>query len=168
MGLESSARLAGFALAHAAWSISDLPRGNLLTPFVITEEAGGRELTRFEAATQAAAIEAGHRQVREHAERVEGWAFARDGTIRMGDPPAPYDVLVVEFGSRDDDPRYAVVQPYEAYAVRQQFRLLGDPLLTRGGVVLGADEFAALRTAVREGIGQHSAVAGLWAQWRQG
>ena len=48
--------LAGFCFAHATWSISDLPEGELLVPLAIVEAAGERGLKRFEAATQAEAI----------------------------------------------------------------------------------------------------------------
>jgi len=36
-------RLAGFVLAHAAWSISDVPRGELLVPLAIVERQGQRQ-----------------------------------------------------------------------------------------------------------------------------
>ncbi|HEV3049929.1 MAG TPA: hypothetical protein VGX50_06460 [Longimicrobium sp.] len=167
MILESSARLAGFALAHAAWSVSDLPTGQLLTPFLITEEAGARELTRFESSTQVAAIKAGKHAAQERAGRVDAWAFAREGTLRTDDTQAALDTLVVEFGSRDDSEPYAIIQPYEAYAVRQRFRLMGDPTVTRGGEMLDPGELAMMRVLVAEGVGHHPAVADLWVQWRQ-
>jgi hypothetical protein len=36
--------LAGFALSHAAWSISDVPSGELLCPLVVTADADGIDL----------------------------------------------------------------------------------------------------------------------------
>lgn len=35
---EATALLAGFVLAHAAWSVSDLPEGQLLVPLAMIEE----------------------------------------------------------------------------------------------------------------------------------
>lgn len=56
---ESVALLAGFVLAHAAWSVSDLPRGERLVPLAVVETAGQRQLLRFEAPTQEQAISDG-------------------------------------------------------------------------------------------------------------
>jgi len=53
---EPALLLAGFVLAHAAWSISDLPEGDLLVPLAVVEANGQRRLLRFEAETQDAAI----------------------------------------------------------------------------------------------------------------
>ena len=39
---ESLFLLVGFVLAHAAWSVSDLPRGQLLVPLAIVEKHGER------------------------------------------------------------------------------------------------------------------------------
>lgn len=35
---EATALLAGFVFAHAAWSVSDLPEGQLLVPLAMIEE----------------------------------------------------------------------------------------------------------------------------------
>jgi len=50
--------LAGFTLAHATWSVSDLPTGELLVPMAIYEKSGQRQLERFSAPTQLQAITA--------------------------------------------------------------------------------------------------------------
>ena len=49
---DSVVLLAGFVLAHAAWSVSDLPKGQLLVPLAVVETGGQRQLLRFEAQTQ--------------------------------------------------------------------------------------------------------------------
>ena len=49
---DSLMLLAGFVLAHAAWSVSDLPKGELLVPLAVVEKNGQRQLLRFEAQTQ--------------------------------------------------------------------------------------------------------------------
>jgi hypothetical protein len=56
---DSVVLLAGFVLAHAAWSVSDLPKGQLLVPLAVVETGGQRQLLRFEAQTQEQSIAAG-------------------------------------------------------------------------------------------------------------
>lgn len=46
---KSLLSLAGFAFAHAAWSVSDLSEGELLVPLALIEKSGERQLLRFEA-----------------------------------------------------------------------------------------------------------------------
>lgn len=164
--MDLSIRLAGFALAHAAWSISDLASGQTLTPFVLSEEGGARELMRLEMPTPKAAIEEGKRAIQALSERVDAWAFARDGILRMRDVPSAQHVLAVEFGSRDADVRHVVIQVYEPFAADHRFRMLGQPMITRGGELLSEQETRALFEQIEAGIREHPAVAELWPQWR--
>jgi hypothetical protein len=48
--------LGGFTLAHAAWNLSGIEKGELLCPLAMLEKEHGRELLRFEADTQEEAI----------------------------------------------------------------------------------------------------------------
>lgn len=165
--MDLSIRLAGFALAHAAWSISDLTSGQTLTPFVLSEQDGARELMRLEMPTQAAAIEEGKRAVQALTGRVDAWAFARDGMLRMRDEPSAQHVLVVEFGSRDADVPHVVIQAYEPLAANHRFRILGPPMITRGGELLNEQETRALFERIEAGIQEHPAAVELWPQWRE-
>src|SRR4051812_395451 len=71
--------LAGFALAHAAWSISDTEDGELLCPLAVVESKdGARRLMRFEADTQEEAIVAGKAAMRDATGDAAAWAFARE------------------------------------------------------------------------------------------
>lgn len=56
-------RLAGFALAHAAWSVED---GETLCTMAMVERDGKRELVRYEAPTIPDSVEAAHADLREH------------------------------------------------------------------------------------------------------
>ena len=56
---DSVVLLAGFVLAHGAWSASDLPKGELLVPLAVVETGGQRQLLRFEAQTQEQSIAEG-------------------------------------------------------------------------------------------------------------
>lgn len=166
MTAEDSARLAGFALAHAAWSVSEVSDEPLLVPFVVVEHDGARELMHFEADTQEAAIAEGKRAVQVLSARVNGWAFARDGLLRTRGADSAQHVLVVEFGYGEGKDPVTVLQPYAPVAAGGPLRILGDPMITRGGEVAGPDEAAVWIRLLHEGIGQHSAVADLWAGWR--
>jgi hypothetical protein len=53
---EAASLLAGFILAHAAWSVSDLPEGDFLVPLAIVETGSERKLVRFDSETQEQAI----------------------------------------------------------------------------------------------------------------
>jgi hypothetical protein len=167
MDFESSARLAGFALAHAAWSICDATHGELLTPLLIVDDAGAREMMRFESAIQDAAIEEGKRAVTRLSSRVDMWAFAREGLLRLRGSDVAQDVLVVEFAWRGQEERYAVIQPYEHASGRELFRLAGDPIITRGGEVMDAAASEALWNVLNEGARAHPGVTDLWDGWRR-
>jgi hypothetical protein len=76
--------LAGFALAHAAWNVSDLTPDDLLAPLAFIEESGERRLVRFEADTQEEASRSGKAAMEEASQSADAWAFAREGL-----PPRP-------------------------------------------------------------------------------
>lgn len=161
-------RLAGFALAHAAWSVADAPHADLLVPFIIVWSDGQQELTRFEAETQDEAIEEGKRAAARLAGRAEAWAFAREGTLRMVAGGAGQDALAVEFGGADVAGRYIVIQPYERATEDRAFGIVGDPILTLAGEVLDAGEAQRVLSGMERGIREHSAAAPLWTMWQRG
>jgi hypothetical protein len=76
---ESALILAGFALAHAAWSISDTP--DLLVPLAVLERNGKRELMRFEADAQEEAVKRGKTGMAQLPEDCDRWAFAWEGLL---------------------------------------------------------------------------------------
>ena len=43
-GPDAAVSLAGFVLAHAVWSVSDLLEGELLVPLAMTEKRGQRAI----------------------------------------------------------------------------------------------------------------------------
>src|SRR3990172_4176806 len=86
--------LAGFVLAHAAWSVSDLPKGELLVPLAIVEKNGQRQLLRFEAQTQEQAIAEGKTTLTNRQPELDAWAFGREGLMPEG--TGKVDVLTVD------------------------------------------------------------------------
>jgi len=156
--------LSGFALAHAAWSVSDLPKGDLLCPLAMVEMNGERLLTRFEAATQAEAIARGKESMAKMTETADAWAFARDGLIRAKDG-SKIDVITIDFWSKGMAHPASLIQRYEPFAEHGKFRLIGDPELVIDGVVQTQDQTKEAIQTINQGIANHSKVAAMWEGW---
>src|SRR5512132_1724097 len=71
---DSVVLLAGFVLAHAAWSVSDLPKGELLVPLAVVETGGQRQLLRFEAQTQEQSIAEAKATLTKRQGQLDAWA----------------------------------------------------------------------------------------------
>jgi hypothetical protein len=154
---------AGFALAHAAWSASDLPKEELLVPLAIIESKGERKLLRFEATTQEEAVARGQEEMKKITGTVDAWAFARDGLIRRDGHKI--DCILVEFWGPGMPSPAAVVQQYEPFS-SGRFRLVGDPWVIVSGLQQTPEQAAGVLAKVREGIKSHSKVAALWDAWK--
>jgi hypothetical protein len=162
---EEGLRVAGFALAHAAWSTSDLKKGEALVPLAVTVRDGRLSgIQRFEAATQAEAIQNGKAAMKAVGEMTEAWAFARDGILH--DDPDDWDAITVDFWARGMGAPASVVQRYEPFATNGHFRILGDALLIIGGQRLKPPQAKRHLEMVLEGVQQHQAAAPLWAKWQ--
>lgn len=156
--------LAGFVLAHSAWSVSDLPAGELLTPLAIIESSGERRLLRFEADTQNEAVARGKAHVSSLGATVDAWAFAREGLMPYGG--SKVDVLSVDFWVKGMDKSITLVQRFVPYAREGCFRLIGEPMLIVDGV---SQPTAATRLELRsvlQGVQRHEKVAALWSSWK--
>ena len=156
--------LAGFILAHSAWSVSDLPKGELLTPLAIVQQGGQRSLTRFEAKSQAEAITSGKAAMARLGSSVDAWAFARDGLIR--ESGAPVSVLTIDFWAKGMKSPATIVQRYEPFATRGKFRILGEPMFVIQGVVQQPKAAKPWIATVLAGIKQHPKASPLWSSWR--
>jgi hypothetical protein len=156
--------LAGFALAHAAWSMSDLAQGELLTPLIIVSVEERRTLTRFEAPTQAEAIAQGREAVARETQSRHAWAFAHDATLSLSS--GAVDMLVVEFWEPGMPTPVHIVQRYEPYALRQQFHVIGMMELNVGDVVLAEKSATVARAIIMEGVESHPRAGQLWKGWQ--
>lgn len=156
--------LAGFVLAHSAWSVSDLPKGELLVPLAVVERDGKRELIRFEADSQEAAIAEGKAAMARLGDSVEAWAFARDGLLREGGRPV--DVITVDFWSKGMKAPGSIVQRYEPFANRGKFKIIGEPMVTVGGVEQQEEDSKQSVSVLLLGIQAHSEVKSLWPSWQ--
>jgi hypothetical protein len=103
-----AAILAGFVLAHAAWSISDLPNGDGFVPLAVVVVNGERQLQRFAASTPDEAVAKGRAAMKAAMSSAEAWAFAYNPVTVMARPDVACDprrVLVERHGRTcDADP----------------------------------------------------------------
>jgi hypothetical protein len=161
---EVAAVLAGFVLAHAAWSVSDPPNGEALVPLAVVVEHGERRLLRFQADTQEQAITKGKVAMRQAMTAADAWAFARDGLVERGGQK--HHVLSVEFWSKGMTAPAVLVQEYEPLTASNRFRIIGDPLIVVAGVEQAPADVVDVVKSVRAGIASHPKVASLWNSWR--
>jgi len=163
MALDVAVLLAGFVLAHAAWSVSDLPKGELLVPLAVVEKNGQRHLLRFQAGTQDQAIADGKAALATRQPELDAWALGREGL--MPDGHGKVDVLTVEAWAKGMARPITFVQRFTP-ASSGAFRLLGDPIVVVDGkAVEGAEATKAVKT-LHDGIRQHTKAGPLWQGWR--
>ena len=161
-GPDAAVSLAGFVLAHAAWSVSDLLEGELLVPLAMTEKAGQRELHRFEAETQEQGIANGKTAMGKLSGRVDAWAFANEGKINEG--RAYVDVISVEAWAKGMTASISFGQKFRPFA-SGKFGLLGDPWLVIDGKVQNPSTSSELLTKLNRAIQSHPKAAEHWSEW---
>ena len=158
--------LSSFVLAHAAWNVSDLPKGDLLCPLAIVEQSGQRKLSRFEASSQAEAIAHGKEAISEASKTADAWAFAHDGLMRAKDG-SKVDIISVDFWAKGMSRPAALIQKYEPLAEKGKFLLIGEPVLVIDGVAQTQDQAKEALQTIQQGIASHTKVAPLlWSGWR--
>lgn len=160
---ETVSLLAGFVLAHAAWSVSDLPEGDFLVPLAIVETGAERKLVRFEAETQEQAIAEGKAFVAKQQATVSAWALAREG--QMNTSTGKVDVLVVDAWAKGMGEPITYIQPFQPFAVGS-FKLLGPAVPVVSGSMLSPEESEPYLTILYRGVSTHGKAAGLWASWQ--
>lgn len=159
---DSLMTLAGFVFAHATWSVSDLPAGDLLVPLAIVEKSGQRQLVRFEAETQEQAISQGKATLQAHEQDVDAWAFAREGKIQEAGKYV--DVLTIEAKATGMSESIIFAQRFQPFS-QGQFQLIGEPLVFVGGKSASAEESKTLVAKLIMGVQSHGKAAELWNQW---
>jgi hypothetical protein len=161
---DNALALAGFTLAHATWSVSDLPDDELLVPLAIVERGEQRELVRFEADTQEDAISEGKRAMAEGND-AKVWAFAREGALSMQAGGEQQDALVVDFWAEGMEHPLTLIQPFERYTKHGRFRVVGDMMISSRGEVLDSTSAEKVIEGINEGVREHPTVAELWLTW---
>ena len=159
---ESLIIFTGFVLAHAAWSISDVPKNELLVPMVMVERSGKREINRFETDTQAKAIEGGKKWIADNEDKVDSWVFAREGQLNEGGKSI--DVLIVEGKSKGMKASIVVIQRFQPFYMGQ-FKLIGDPIINIDSKEPDAATTKLMRDRLLAGIKSHSKAFPFWTEW---
>lgn len=159
---DSLITLAGFVLAHAAWSVSDLPQGDLLVPLAIVEKSGERQLLRFEADSQTLAIEKGKEILAQHDKELDQWAFAREGQV--SEDSHNIDVLTVEAKARGVSSSVVFVQRFQPYSTGR-FRLVGAPAVVIDGKSQSEEQAKPYLDRLYAGVQSHSKAAEHWREW---
>ena len=159
---DSVVLLAGFVLAHAAWSVSDLPKGELLVPLAVIETGGQRQLLRFEAQTQEQSIAEAKASLAKRQGRLDAWAFVREGLMPEG--TGKVDVLTVDAWARGMTRPITFVQKFSPYS-SGAFRINGDAIVVVDGKLVEGAEAARLVKRLYEGVSQHPKAGQLWHGW---
>ena len=156
----------GFGLAHAAYSISDLPEGDFLIPLMIVEHEGKREVIRFEAETQEEAIEQGKNKIEEVKGRVDLWIFAREGVVASSSG-GRVDVISIDGGSIDSPSILTVVLPFQPYHIENEFKIFTPMIVTVEGEALSNQDQESCERLIEEGVLNHPTASSLWGTWKQ-
>jgi hypothetical protein len=160
---EAAILLAGFVLAHATWSVSDLPKGDLLVPLAVVEVGGERKLVRFEAETQENAIAKGKEFVVTQQSTATAWAFVREGQMKMNN--GKIDVLVIDAWAKGMSEPITFIQPFQPYA-SGSFKLLGPAVPVVAGSMLNPEQSEPYLSVLYRGVSGHGKAAALWPSWQ--
>lgn len=149
-------------LAHAAWSVSDLPKGEVLVPLAIVEKNGQRQLLRFEAPTQEQAIAKGKTTLANRQAHLDAWAFGREGL--MPERTGKVDVLTVDVWAQGIARPITFVQRFSPYS-SGAFGITGDAMVVVDGKVLEGAEAARLVKRLYDGVLQQPKTGQFWQGW---
>jgi hypothetical protein len=154
--LYDALRFGGFVLAHAAWIVSDIEKGDdLLCPIGVVEVADSREVIPFEAASQVEAIRLGKQKMEAMTGSVDRWAFARDGlwSIKDSNSPKQHALTVTAWSDALDEP----VLLTQIYSPRSKgvFKRLAPTMIAIHGTQYIEEIHTKLFPIVAAGIAQH-------------
>jgi hypothetical protein len=161
---DDAVLLAGLALAHAAWSLSGAPEGELLCPLAFVQEGEAFKLIRFEADSQEVAIREAKSFLNGEGMTKDGWAFAREGLMRESNGPS-VDVISVDAWAQGMEKPFVLVQQFRP-AAAGRFAIVGAPALAIDGVEQHRDGVRALVERLQDGIRGHPSAGALWDGWR--
>ena len=154
-------QLAGFLMAHAFWSVSDLPPGGHYQPQSLCMRSdGNRALNAFEGATPLEQDAKARAFIKDGAGQWPDCAIARQ--VRVNTPTGEVDALVIDVVQYGGNVM-TVVQAFRPGP--KDFRLLGDELMMGDNGPLPPLPAAQAAAAMREGAVDHLALGDKWSQW---
>ncbi|MCX7282584.1 MAG: hypothetical protein NTX28_00820 [Novosphingobium sp.] len=161
-GLPTAAlQLAGFLMAHAFWTTSELPPGGSYQPQSLCMRSdGSRQLQSFEGGTPKAQDDAARAFISGGAAQWPDCAIARQ--VKVGTDGGDVDALVIDVVQYGGSVM-TVVQAFRP--APQGFRLLGDELVMGDNGPLPPLPAAQAAAAMREGAIDHPGLGDKWQQW---
>jgi hypothetical protein len=156
-------KLAGFALAHAAWCVRD---GETLCTMALTETDNDRQLLRFDVDSMPDSLEIGRQHLSEIQTKLQRWVLVYDGYITLNEKRR--DALVIQPWSRSHNTVARIVQPYQHKKLFQKFQVLGAPIvIDMDNAILNALDAAAYQFWIQEGVDEHPKAAEFWGKGSQ-
>ena len=156
---ESISVLAGFVMAHAVWSQSDLPPGEAFVPLAVTEQGSQRKLLRFNADSAQAAVEKGRAELLQMSNSSWALGYAVEEPLRSG------QATFVEVAASSPAMSKPIVFRYQYQHVGGRFQLLGPPRVVSAVPTRDVERASAI-AAFQKGIASHPKVGPLWKKWQ--
>ncbi|WP_298284421.1 hypothetical protein [Novosphingobium sp.] len=154
-------QLAGFLMAHAFWTASELPAGASYQPQSLCMRSdGSRQLQSFDGATPKEQDDKARAFITGGAAQWPDCAIARQ--VKVGTPAGDVDALVIDVVQSGSNVM-TVVQAFRP--APQGFRLLGDELVMGDGGPLPPLPAAQAAAAMREGAIDHPGLGDKWQAW---
>ncbi len=148
-------------MAHAFWSVSELPPGGQYQPQSLCMRSdGNRALNTFEGATALEQDAQAKAFITGGAAQWPDCAIARQ--VRVGTPKGEVDALVIDVVQYGGNVM-TVVQAF--HPGPQGFRLLGDELMMGDNGPLPPLPAAQAAASMREGAVDHPGLGDKWSQW---
>jgi hypothetical protein len=155
---DGALTLAGFALAHAAWSIAD---GERLCTLAMAETGGRRELFRYEAPSIPASLENARTHLAGLATRIDAAALVFDGYASIDGRRS--NALVVQVFAAGIPAGNRLIQRYRARTRSRRFRLVEKPeLLFEGEPPFDPSDRSLWTTPLFAGIVEHEHSRHYW------
>lgn len=163
MNNEIVGKLLGLVMAHSALIGNSLEPGELMVPYVITEQSGKREIINFEADSQEQAVDNANKTLIELTSKDGAWAYSQDGLITT-ENGNKQDVYFFKIWAK------GMTNPLEAYQMYDStpFKLVGNiQILNFDETGLDMDKTEEFITALTDGINSHPTAGDKWESWRE-
>jgi len=156
--------IAGYVLAHATYSVSDLNSGELLIPLAVTQTGETQEVLRFEAETQEEAIVKAKKELNKLKSSVDIYAFAREGRLKQ-ENEKEIDVIIIDAWEKGLNHKVTIIQPFKPNNGNSEFKILPGTMVVIDGESLDSKKENDFIKIVEEGISYHP--KGMyWNEWR--
>lgn len=160
---RSAGLLAGEVLAHAAWSISEAPEGEILVPLAGILREGKAEFIRFVPEELSGDFIAfARQQLEDQQSKLEAWTLAYD--TRVTREQGKVDAIVFEVWGQGMAAPAMCAQPYQPFH-SGTFKLLGEPFFLGASIPDAQDTLSETLRTFRRGVENHHQAAVLWDTW---